>query len=76
MMVWPMGKSTQDQRINELEARVAFQDDTIGALNDALVTQQIKIAQLEKSLELLIGRYREAGAEPEPPTFEEPPPHY
>ena len=76
MMVETMGKSTQDQRINELEARVAFQDDTIGALNDALVTQQIKISQLEKSLELLIGRFREVGAEPQPPIFEEPPPHY
>ncbi len=29
-----------EERINDLQSRLAFQDDTIQALNDALVTQQ------------------------------------
>lgn len=65
-----------EMRITELESRLAFQDDTIQALNDVLVVQQrvverlqLQLAALAKRQEELVGQF---GA------FEEdvPPPHY
>ncbi|MEJ2179271.1 MAG: SlyX family protein [Gammaproteobacteria bacterium] len=35
-----------EERINELESRLAFQDDTIQKLNDVIVEQQQQIDQL------------------------------
>ena len=50
---------TQDQlvaRVDELETRLAFQDDTIQALNDALAAQQFELDRLRRSLELVAKR--------------------
>ena len=71
-----MKKSSPEDRIDELESRLSFQDDTITSLNDALVRQQQRIAQLEKSLELLIDR--SGDNLDDAPTYgeEPPPPHY
>lgn len=44
------------RRIDELEMRLAFQDDTIQALNDALSVQQIELDRLRRSLELVAKR--------------------
>ncbi len=63
-------------RLEELESRQAFQEDTIAHLNEALVAQQQRIAYLEKMLELLIERYREVMPDSAPPGEEPPPPHY
>ena len=65
-----------DLRLEEMESRQAFQEDTIASLNEALVAQQERIAYLEKMLELLIERYREAVPETAGPAEEPPPPHY
>ncbi|MGK9065098.1 SlyX family protein [Stutzerimonas chloritidismutans] len=65
-----------DQRIADLETRLAFQDDTIQALNDVLVGQQKVIERLQAQFELLARRQAELqsslGGEPD----EAPPPHY
>jgi len=67
---------TQDARITELETRQAFQDDTIQALNDVLVTQQRALERLQLQMAALLKRQEEMNGQFE--TFEEdlPPPHY
>ena len=41
-----MGAKSMEERITELESRLAFQDDTIQKLNDVIVEQQQQIDQL------------------------------
>lgn len=67
-----------DDRLIEIETKLAFQEDTIQALNAALCRQQKQIDQLEATLALLVERYRQlsleqdAGGKP----AHEIPPHY
>jgi uncharacterized coiled-coil protein SlyX len=42
-----------EERLTEIELRVAFQDDTIQQLNDVIVRQQHDIEQLTEELQLL-----------------------
>ena len=71
------GNSSNDvERLDELESRLAFQEDTISSLNEALVAQQERIAYLEKMLVLLVERYRQSAPEAALPGEEPPPPHY
>jgi SlyX protein len=64
-----------DERVMELETRLAFQDDTIQALNDVLVTQQRSLDRLQLQIAALIKRQEEMGGQ-----FgldeDAPPPHY
>lgn len=48
-----------ETRINDLETRLAFQDDTIQALNDVLVAQQRVVERLQMQLEALAKRQQE-----------------
>ncbi|TBV02623.1 SlyX family protein [Phytopseudomonas dryadis] len=64
-----------EARIVELESRQAFQDDTIQALNDALVVQQRSIERLQLQLTALARRQEEAGTSGVAQD-EAPPPHY
>lgn len=62
-------------RIDALEARVMFQDDTIETLNQSVTAQWQKIDALTRQLSDLSERLREAEvATPRPAN--EPPPHY
>ncbi|KPC26560.1 Protein SlyX -like protein [Pseudomonas syringae pv. cilantro] len=65
-----------DERVMELESRMAFQDDTIQALNDVLVTQRRELDHLQLQMTAMLKRQEEMGSQFE--TFEEeaPPPHY
>jgi len=64
-----------EERIVELESRQAFQDDTIQALNDALVEQQKLIERLQVQIQALAKRQEEVG--PFSSSQDEaPPPHY
>lgn len=65
-----------DERVMELESRLAFQDDTIQALNDVLITQRRELDQLQQQMAVVLKRQEEIGNQFE--TFEEdsPPPHY
>ena len=64
-----------DARIDDLESRVEFQEDTITGLSEALVKQQERLDLLEKLLQSLIERIN-AGAESGDDAPEPPPPHY
>lgn len=63
------------QRIDELESRVAFQEETIAKLDEALAGQQQQLLDVQRALSMLTSRLSEVEADqddgPEPP-----PPHY
>ena len=64
------------ERVEELETKAAFQEDTIRELNDALVGQQARIDQLENILRRLLEEVRGLMETGSPVTEEAPPPHY
>lgn len=65
-----------EQRVTELETRLAFQDDTIQALNDVLVEQQRVVERLQLQMAAVLKRQEEMVGQFG--SFEEdaPPPHY
>ncbi|QQQ52010.1 SlyX family protein [Pseudomonas syringae] len=65
-----------EERVMELESRMAFQDDTIQALNDVLVKQRRELDHLQLQMAAMLKRQEEMSSQFE--TFEEdaPPPHY
>jgi SlyX protein len=65
-----------EQRITDLESRLAFQDDTIQALNDVLVAQQRELERLQLQVAALARRQEELGGELDAAEDEAPPPHY
>ncbi len=69
---------TLEERIVELETRLAFQDDAQHQLDQALLEQQKRIAALEQKLERLTRDLHtlQDSAPSLPPELEPPPPHY
>jgi uncharacterized coiled-coil protein SlyX len=66
-----------DARIDELEARLAQQDQSVLELSDELYRQQRQIAQLTEDLRALRARFDELAARASDPSpAEERPPHY
>lgn len=65
-----------EDRVTELETRLAFQDDTIHALNDVVVEQQRQLERLGAQMGQLIARYRELSGQYGEEGDEAPPPHY
>ncbi|MDD1967515.1 SlyX family protein [Pseudomonas sp. NPDC090203] len=65
-----------EERVMELESRLAFQDDTIQTLNDVLVAQQRSVERLQLQIAALIKRQAEMGGQFEAVEEEAPPPHY
>ncbi len=66
---------TLSERIDTLEARLAFQDHTIETLNKTVTEQWAKIDTLARQLMALNERLREAESQMPRPA-NEPPPHY
>ena len=65
-----------DSRMADLEARLAFQDDTIQTLNDVVVEQQRAIDRLQAQLGMLARRQEELQSRIGGEDDEVPPPHY
>lgn len=65
-----------DSRMADLEARLAFQDDTIQALNDVLVEQQRAIDRLQAQMGMLARRQEDLQSRIGGEEDEAPPPHY
>jgi len=63
------------ERIEVLETRLTFQDETIETLNNTVTAQWLKIDALARQLEALSERLREAEANASG-AANEPPPHY
>lgn len=71
-----MSQEETEDRLANLESKIAFQDRTIDALNEVVTRQQdqvdqliVDLRQMRKSLESLSSTAIEGGEEP-------PPPHY
>ncbi|MGJ4900817.1 SlyX family protein [Bradyrhizobium sp. HKCCYLRH2060] len=62
-------------RIDTLEMRLTFQDDTIETLNQTITAQWREIDALKRQVALLVERLEEAQGNTEGPR-NEPPPHY
>jgi SlyX protein len=62
------------ERIDVLETRLTFQDETIETLNKTITAQWQQIDALTRQVEALSERLREA--ESNAPAANEPPPHY
>ena len=62
-------------RIDALEIRLSFQDETIEALNKTITAQWLKIDALTRQVADLGQRLREAETHA-PSATNEPPPHY
>ena len=66
-----------NDRLTELEVRVAFQEQTLQDLNEVVTRQQRELDRLTKELEAIKSRL--TGLAPSmviPPEDEKPPPHY
>ena len=66
-----------DSRLENLETKIAYQDDTIEALNEVVCQQQKKLDELEAACKYLLNRAK-SSQEPDgqPSTNNEKPPHY
>jgi SlyX protein len=67
---------SNDERFEIFETKLAFQEDTIAQLNDALVEQQLRIDHLEASLRSLLERIDDQPDLPGLTPEDERPPHY
>ncbi|MDP2226929.1 MAG: SlyX family protein [Moraxellaceae bacterium] len=66
-----------ETRLNDLEARVAFQDDLLESLNNIVARQQQQIDLLQRESRLLYEQMKSLSASVIPADGEEPPPpHY
>ncbi len=66
-----------EQRLSELETRLAFQENTLQELNDVLASQQQQIELLQGMLQEIHRRVEDlAQSRPAEPAREPPPPHY
>lgn len=66
-----------DARLDALEMRIAYQDETIETLNQTITAQWKQIDALTREVERLIQRVQAAeNSIATPPANEPPPPHY
>lgn len=66
-----------DDRLTDIETKLAYQEDLIQELNKTVHTQQSKIDQLQESLKLLAARYNSLMEEGDAAfPVDEKPPHY
>ncbi len=69
--------TTLEARINELETKIAYQDETIDILNDELKQHQITIAKMARQIELVGEKLKEMKpSSVVSQELETPPPHY
>ena len=67
----------EDEKLIDIESKLAHQEHTIAELNDALSSQQMQISKLEHQVVTLIDRVRSLSeSAPAGGSDDEPPPHY
>ena len=76
-----MSNAEEDtKRLDELEMKSSFQEQLLTELNDEVAKQTLRLAKLERQMQLLLERTNsgdeEAGRVGENPLDEPPPPHY
>lgn len=70
-----MADRDHGERLERLESRLAFQDQTIEDLNAVITEQWTVIEQLRRKLEVMEEQVR-SGSFIADPSSEKPPPHY
>lgn len=66
-----------ENRINDLECQLAFQEQTIESLNDALSQQQLLITKVQDQMKYVVGKVKNMDSSNlADPSEETPPPHY
>ncbi|GAB2652636.1 SlyX family protein [Vibrio panuliri] len=66
-----------ENRINDLECQIAFQEQTIESLNDALSQQQLLITKMQDQMKYVVGKVKNMDTSNlADPSEETPPPHY
>ena len=66
-----------ESRVNDLECQLAFQEQTIEELNDALSPQQMLITRMQDQLKFVVGKVKNMdGSNLADASEETPPPHY
>ncbi|MCL9776349.1 SlyX family protein [Vibrio methylphosphonaticus] len=68
---------TLEERINDMECKIAFQEQTIEELNDALTQQQLLISKMQDQMKYVVGKVKNMDSPNlADPSEETPPPHY
>ncbi len=65
-----------EQRLDELEAKLAFAEDMIETLNQTVIRQQRQMDSLQDQLRILHQQMRDSQPEEDTNPREEIPPHY
>ncbi len=65
-----------EQRLIEIEFKIAYQEDLIQTLNDVVYQQHEKIRLLEDQDRKLMERIKALGESPDNGVDDQPPPHY
>lgn len=66
-----------ENRINDLECQLSFQEETIDSLNDALSQQQLLITKMQDQMKYVASKVKNMdSSNMADPTEEAPPPHY
>ncbi|MBF4246439.1 SlyX protein [Vibrio anguillarum] len=66
-----------EQRVSDLECQLAFQEQTIDELNQALSTQQLMLTKMQDQMKYVAGKVKNMDASHlADPSEEAPPPHY
>ena len=66
-----------ESRVNDLECQLAFQEQTIEELNEALSQQQMLITKMQDQMKYVVGKVKNIDASNLADASEEtPPPHY
>jgi SlyX protein len=71
-----MEAGMSDERLVELESRLAYQEDTLQVLNGVVTRQQKQIEQLEAACRTLLERLSKTSEVHRGTADEEVPPHY
>ena len=72
-----MSNENVEERIEELEMKVTFQDQLIEDLNQSLIQQQLDFRKFTRILENVVSQVENIGTDnPLSNSAESPPPHY
>ncbi|MCG3723837.1 SlyX family protein [Vibrio cincinnatiensis] len=65
------------KRVEDLECQLAFQEQTIDELNEALTQQQLVISKMQDQMKYVVGKMKNMDSSNlADPANETPPPHY
>lgn len=72
-----MSLTQLQDRIEDLECKLAFQEQTIETLNDALTQQQLLLSKMQDQMKYVVGKVKNMDTSTlADPAHETPPPHY